>query len=236
MRTCGVDGCPKPHRARGLCVTHYNKRFQPNRHRKVTVACGWCGQDCAKAPTARFAVRFCSLACRDYRRHHDDPTSMERARAAARAARSTPRARARRKLARAARGSRGRTAWVAGRCGRCRETFVAVPNAALDRYCSTACKNRQKASRRRARARGAAHEPYSRVAVFQRDRWRCHLCRKLVKRNASVPHPLAPVIDHLVPLGSGPDAMHNVATAHHLCNSTRREVGAAQLLLFGDTA
>jgi len=234
VRTCGVDGCPKPHRARGLCVTHYNQQHQPGRHRKVTVPCGWCEKPCQKESDSRRPDRFCSLGCRDA--HLEATGQRQSSLAAARAAARTPLAMARRRARRAARGTKGRSAWVAGRCARCSKSFVGTPNSALDRYCTVACKRKQKASRRRARARGAVHNPYSRTAVFQRDAWRCHLCHKLVKRDAHVPHPLAPVIDHLVPLGEGDDAMQNVATAHFLCNSTRREVGAAQLLLFGDTA
>jgi 5-methylcytosine-specific restriction endonuclease McrA len=69
--------------------------------------------------------------------------------------------------------------------------------------------------------------------VFERDGYRCHLCKRMTKRGAVVPHPKAPVIDHLVPLGPGDDAMHNVATACFMCNSKRRDVGPAQLILFG---
>jgi 5-methylcytosine-specific restriction endonuclease McrA len=69
--------------------------------------------------------------------------------------------------------------------------------------------------------------------VFERDGYRCHLCKRMTLRTAAVPHPRAPVIDHLIPLGPGADARHNVATACFLCNSMRRDVGPAQLILFG---
>ncbi len=65
QRTCGVEGCPKPHRAQGLCSTHYNQQRQPNRHRKSTVTCGQCGKATLKHTSQRYAERFCSFACRD---------------------------------------------------------------------------------------------------------------------------------------------------------------------------
>jgi hypothetical protein len=37
-------------------------------------------------------------------------------------------------------------------------------------------------ARRRARMRGAATEMFTRVEILQRDRGRCHLCRRKVKR------------------------------------------------------
>jgi len=52
-----------------------------------------------------------------------------------------------------------------------------------------------------------------------------------------VPHPLAPTIDHLIPLADGgSDSPANVATAHFLCNSTKGERhggGGDQLTLIG---
>lgn len=234
--TCSTPGCPKPHRARGLCSTHYNQQHQLVRHRKVTVPCTWCETPCIKgsAQVKRYAGAFCTLACRDAWRKdtQTNPGPSEAARAAARAALSTRRAVALRKLRKAARGTRG-WRWVAGNCGRCGRPFVSELGTDLGRYCSDVCKNRAARSRRRARHRGAHHQPYSRAAIFERDGYRCHLCHKRTLRTAVVPHPRAPVIDHLIPLGQGDDAPHNVATACFMCNSKRRDVGDAQLILFG---
>ncbi|WP_431999318.1 HNH endonuclease [Streptomyces sioyaensis] len=125
-----------------------------------------------------------------------------------------------------------------GRCGRCGTAFVA---AALGddaaRYCSETCVKRSKSARRRARARSAEAERYSRHAIFERDGWRCHICRRAVRRSAPVPHPLAPTIDHLIPLAAGgSDTAANVATAHFLCNSIKSDRAGArgdQLALLG---
>lgn len=46
--TCGTPGCEKPHRARGLCATHYNQQ-QPGRHKPKPVACAACGAEVQRA-------------------------------------------------------------------------------------------------------------------------------------------------------------------------------------------
>ena len=65
-RTCTLPGCDKPHRAKGLCGTHYNQQ-NPNRYRKVIVQCSLCGEDCEKEAgrAKKYAALYCSIACRD---------------------------------------------------------------------------------------------------------------------------------------------------------------------------
>src|SRR6185369_16882302 len=137
-RECEVDGCNRPHRARGLCATHYNLRHQPDRHRKVVVHCAGCGVPCEKEPAARFHERFCSYQCRE-RHLVATGRSEERQRAlqsyrnalAARAAE----VRAERAAALAASLS-GRT------CAACGTTFNAKTTTQL--VCSRRCRNRRK--------------------------------------------------------------------------------------------
>jgi len=93
-------------------------------------------------------------------------------------------------------------------------------------YCSVACRDRahrrRERERRRSVERGAYVSPVVPTEVFNRDGWRCMICRKPLKRGAAVPHPLAPTIDHIVPLADG--GTHepaNVQAAHFLCNSTK---------------
>ena len=228
-RICSVDGCCAPVRARGVCSTDYNRIYQPDRHRKGTVICGQCGKPTLKHVSGRYAERFCSLTCRDVWRkatgtNPAPPPGMG----------WTHRRRAQVKLDRAARGTRGECTWISGRCHRCGDTYTTTTRGgAWPQWCSDVCANRASKSRRRARKRSADHIPYSRVLVFERDGYRCHLCKRMTKRTAVVPHPRAPVIDHLVPLGPGADAPYNVATACFMCNSKRRDVGPAQLILFG---
>jgi 5-methylcytosine-specific restriction endonuclease McrA len=101
--------------------------------------------------------------------------------------------------------------------------FVA-PDKGADgaRYCSDRCALRSSSSRRRARLRSAKVERYSRHGIFERDGWRCHICQRKTRKAEVVPHPLAPTIDHLIPLArGGSDTPANVATAHFICNSIK---------------
>lgn len=238
-KTCGEDGCSRPLRARGLCGTHYNQRHCPNRHPKVTIPCTWCKALCVKDKTraSRYGGLFCSYPCRDAWRvaTGNNPGLNAEARAKGRAVLDSPMRRARAKLRKAARGMRG-CIWVAGWCSRCGAAFVG-PHRGADpgRFCSDACKRRASSSRRRARERGAHSERYSRHQIFVRDGWRCHICKRKTLRTQVVPHPRAPVIDHLVPLAEGgDDTAANVATACFMCNSIKRECGGGeQLALIG---
>lgn len=98
---------------------------------------------------------------------------------------------------------------------------------------------RQEAKRRerraeRARRRRVHHEPYTPESIFDRDRWRCQICRRVVKRTATVPHPRAPTIDHILPISKGgADVPANVQCAHFECNWRKADGGTDQLRLLG---
>lgn len=108
--------------------------------------------------------------------------------------------------------------------------------------CSDRCREtkrledkREAKQRRRARQRDAFVAPVNRRRIFERDKWRCGLCGKAVKRGAIAPHPLSPTIDHVIPLAKG--GTHepaNVQTAHYICNSRKSDSGGGeQLALVG---
>lgn len=74
-----------------------------------------------------------------------------------------------------------------------------------------------------------------RYRIFERDGWKCRLCDRKVDRDAVTPSPLAPTLDHVVPLSEG--GTHepaNVQCAHFICNSRKGVRGVAeQLALIG---
>lgn len=124
--------------------------------------------------------------------------------------------------------------FIAGRCRRCGDYFVVNAPHGEAAFCSDRCSHRHHEHVRRMKKRGANHTPYSRRQVFERDGWRCHICRRLVRRDVDHLHPLSPTIDHLVPLANGGrDEAANVACAHFVCNTLRSNRGEAQLLLYG---
>lgn len=135
----------------------------------------------------------------------------------------------------AARYTPGPRLFVQGRCIRCGEPFCAHSEVGLASYCSRRCQRADGKARRRAAQRDAYVEHVYRSRIFERDGWRCRLCGKKTKREAVVPHPLAPVLDHIIPLAKG--GTHepaNVQCAHFLCNSVKSDRGGGeQLMLIG---
>ena len=111
-------------------------------------------------------------------------------------------------------------------------------NAAYDaahreerRAASAACrtahpeKNREHQHRRRARVRSQFAAPVDAQAIYRRDRGRCHLCGKRVKRTEAS-------MDHLIPISlGGIHAPWNVSLAHLKCNLRRGVRGSAQTML-----
>lgn len=237
MKRCTVDGCPRPHRARGLCSTHYNQQFCPARHPKVTASCSWCDKTCRKATTKRYPRRFCSLACRDNWRSMLAGTNVchltkwnpghpdYRPPLPVPWVKSEP-----------IEPSRSTIRWVAGFCRRCGSPFIAEDYTDTARYCSVRCAKRVTKQRYRARKKDAYVADVSPARIFERDGWRCRLCRRKVRRDKAVPHPRAPVLDHIVPLArGGTHEPANVQCAHFICNSKKSDGAsyAEQLLLIG---
>lgn len=63
--------------------------------------------------------------------------------------------------------------------------------------------------------------------MYLRDGWVCRLCGLPVSRTAIVPHPDAPVVDHVIPLVRGGEhGPGNWQTAHFMCNSRKRDLVA----------
>jgi 5-methylcytosine-specific restriction endonuclease McrA len=123
----------------------------------------------------------------------------------------------RRKRARERR-RRKRARLVAGR------GFAYVPLPADLREARRRSRQADKRHRRRARARAAFVETVRRAEIFARDEYRCLLCGGALAMAECVPHPLAPTIDHVLPLArGGAHAPWNVQAAHFLCNSRKRD-------------
>lgn len=224
-KLCGEDGCGRSLRARGLCVTHYNQQHQTaeQRHRKVSMACAWCGRDCEKTASERYDARFCSYSCRDtWRQRRKLPVPYVGTAI-------------RLQLRPAAAPLFARRTFVGGRCARCGAPFLVKDYASSARYCSHRCAKRVSKQAYRARKKDAFVAPVSPAAIYERDRWRCQLCGKKVLRTRVVPHPRAPVLDHIIPLArGGTHEPANVQCAHFICNSIKSDRGyAEQLLLFG---
>ncbi|MFP3990664.1 HNH endonuclease [Streptomyces sp. E11-3] len=125
-----------------------------------------------------------------------------------------------------------RRRWYAGHCPACGTPWV--HDQPQTRTCSPRCQKLLAKHKRRALKREAFVSPVSPRRTFERDGWICQLCSRPVDRAQQVPQPMAPVLDHIVPLAQG--GTHepgNTQCAHFLCNSIKgHRITTAQPMLF----
>jgi hypothetical protein len=162
-------------------------------------ACTRCGR--RATVTARRAAEphyFCSVACKDRARKD--------AAIAARVASKTARA----------------CLWCGGRIEPRQRTDAA--------YCSPVCNSKaHQRTRNWHRRMGVRVKPRkeplpSLIDIARRSCWRCGICGGRVRPSLAHPDPLAPSIDHIVPLAKGGDnTPENLRLAHLLCNTRRRD-------------
>lgn len=218
-----ISRCTEPPtRGRRMCRS---EALSCNVSRNSPRNCRWCAE--LFVPVRSHQV-WCSTACRV-------SASRSRAEADGRAAKWT-----------ATSNARKRRQPITTECVVCGVSFT--HRSLGRRYCSNRCsarasyENRKgspeyKASRlqfdqrRRARKRTAAVEVFSSAEIFERDRYRCHICRQKCLKGSRVPHPLAPTLDHLIPLAEdGEHTRANTATACFLCNSVKGDRGGGEQL------
>lgn len=251
-RTCTMPECDRPHRARGLCASHYNQQHAPSRHKKKPTACVVCGTVVEKASGGgRKYGATCSNECRRSLQPDRAPRTQLPPEHWARwygQSSAWPKA-----------------GWKP--CRYCSTSFPAKSNASL--YCSQRCTwrwhdrangvriaadilaqprecthcgasfnhvaiNRTHCSdlcrelARKARGVSLHHGWISkaeRLAIYQRDDYTCWLCGDLVDMTANgKTDDWAPSLDHVVPRSKG--GAHdesNLKTAHRWCNSVRSD-------------
>ncbi len=71
QRTCTIDGCDKPYRARGLCASHWNAAYRKDQHREVP--CAVCGTMVVKNAPGIKRRSVCSDRCRAELRRDASP-------------------------------------------------------------------------------------------------------------------------------------------------------------------
>lgn len=214
---CSEGGCGRPRMYKTLCATHgsaLGRQATGRRYRYDERECGFCR---SVFQTANRGTLFCSLSCAQRSRAGysysteivlwDPPVAKV-------------------KEPKAPRRSEWWDVLVSGPCHRCGVNFTAraATGGPVPAYCSDRCLKREMNSLRRVREREAFVAPVARHRIFERDGWRCQLCGDAVERDAVVPHPLAPTIDHVLPLAvGGKHEPANVQCAHFLCNSQKSD-------------
>jgi len=179
----------------------------------VPSRCLHCGGDfiARRDNVASGGGKHCSIRCANFTK------------AAARGCRRTPprksdfRRRTERVAERASRGSTGgNLIWVQGPCLVCRTQFMS--RGAMSRYCSQSCRDRN-----RQRAFGITW--LDRMALFDRDDWKCQICLEAVDYSADPLSDWYPTLDHIVPRSKGGSHDYkNLRTAHRWCNSVRGDL------------
>lgn len=117
-------------------------------------------------------------------------------------------------------------------CAHCGEEFAPSKNPNI--YCNRKCgaradlvNNRDRYRRvnaaRRALERGAwAGEAFTHKQVFDRDGWICQLCLAPIDWNITGRDPLAPALDHIIPISKGgAHALDNVWASRFGCNARK---------------
>lgn len=137
-----------------------------------------------------------------------------------------------------------RTTTDATNCVVCDKALPTRTTTALRIYCSKACYNKSPATRaRNARKQGkrraiklkAFVSDVNRFAIYERDGWRCQICKLKVNPRYTGTHPKAPSLDHIIPLAvGGTHQPSNVQLTHFGCNARKSSRAANdQLLLIG---
>lgn len=128
------------------------------------------------------------------------------------------------------------------KCKACGVVFCRLPGTWNHGFCSVACHRLHngtvtKAARRAAKARrravehGADAERIDPLKVFERDGWRCHLCKKATPRRLrGTYNDRAPELDHVVSLADGGShTWGNVACSCRSCNGAKGARSLGQL-------
>lgn len=126
-------------------------------------------------------------------------------------------------------------------CHECGCAFYSEYGSKRSAFCSDECgvrhARRDAKHIRRERFKDAFRDRVYKAQIYKRDGFRCQICGRKVNMTVSVPHPLAPTMDHIVALANGgKHEPKNVRLAHFICNSLRGarcSRGGDQLLLFG---
>lgn len=245
LHTCVACGQTFEHRQGGVKYCSpgcrqdvYRRNHKPRR--KTSAREATCLQ-CDLAFTTRDKhQRYCSVACSNQAHGPSKRKIVRTHRCAGPCSRQIPLARYRcrrcasvRRYEREQRRRATQTrTWTAGPCNHCGTNCVVRAHLDSARYCSDICSRRSHKERRRAAKRNAYVEDVHRLKVYERDCWRCQLCGCKVRRDAAVPHPRAPTIDHIVPLAAGGEHSYlNTQLACFLCNARKGDRAGGQLRL-----
>ena len=111
-------------------------------------------------------------------------------------------------------------------CSECGSLFQPLYGDGRRRFCSKRCcyaeaHRNGKAQRKSKQSSYAMRAEYvSKAALIGSSNGRCYLCDELLWSNVHKAHPLAPTVDHVIPLAAnGQHLKSNCMVAHFICNT-----------------
>lgn len=121
----------------------------------------------------------------------------------------------------------------AQRCVSCRDIALIDNRERMKQSPSYRAAKRANRTARRAKLRSVTVETFDPFEVFDRDRWRCHICGiKTPKRLRGTYEDNAPELDHIVPLAAGGEhSRRNTACSCRKCNIMKSDKPLGQLRL-----
>jgi hypothetical protein len=94
--------------------------------------------------------------------------------------------------------------------------------------CNMAAHRLQRSLRRRT---GEGMTSWLRAEVFKRDGWKCGICEARVDPDLRFPDPMAPSLDHVIPIAEGgSNEAANLRLTHLRCNCSRKHLGGNEQL------
>lgn len=256
---CSVASCGKPHKACGLCETHYRQLQRGTFGLSKERPCAQCGD--VFTPFNRQGI-YCTKACK-MAAFAGKPKGQSRSLMLAQQAAAVLVREESAALVRIARKWRAKAVapqrqyfrdarceccgvWWTPMAKRERRVGAAHDAACLAKWEET-LRERTRVGRRqykrvwgrnhrsRAKARGAAYHPFKITEVFERDRWRCAMCGVATpKRLRGTCEANAPELDHIVPLAAGGGhTKENCQCACRACNLAKLDRPMGQTWLPG---
>lgn len=229
------------------CASLLKARAKGHSPRKKHIVCAYCAREATvTAWKNQDRVRFCSVKCRALL-VSKIAAERDALRRIADRVRVRPECSVRKEISalhRIARAIRSQ-----GRCRHCERLYVRKQR--FQHHCGSACRSaaslsaakrykasdmcraarRRGKSKRRAMVRGCAYEPIDPIKVFERDKWRCHLCGVKTPRHLrGSTDDRAPELEHIVSLADGGShTWGNVACSCRKCNGAKGSASFGQL-------
>jgi hypothetical protein len=254
--TCETPECERPRLAKGLCHQHYYRGRYSEAGQKQTITCTRCGEGFERSKGGQAARSPLCTGCRVIERAlaKDGPACPVYYGGCRWCGRMFVSPHKNQLLCseECSRAERISTYRVKQKCPDCdapkaRDQQRCTPcaevhNAATRKAARRATRQtegyrkrkRDMNRRRRARKRGAQTERVDAAKVYERDGWRCGICRRRVNPELKYPHRMSASLDHVIPLSW--DGEHNYANsqlAHFICNSIKGDRMEVQPALFG---